>query len=74
MAKNTTATGCCLRCFCTPCVCSDFPKPIPEHSRSEQIEFAARRVLSAVDQHCGPYPQYPELHDAIEALRRYMDR
>ncbi len=29
----------------------------------------ARNVIAMQDQHGGPYPQYPELHKAIEELR-----
>jgi hypothetical protein len=39
----------------------------------EAIISAAKDVVAQVDQHGGPYPQYPELHTAIDTLRGVLD-
>lgn len=36
---------------------------------SQSLLVAAKNVVSEADQHGGGYPQYPELHAAIDHLR-----
>ena len=43
-----------------------------EEMVAENLREAAREVLSQVAQHGGPFPQYPELHAAIERLESAM--
>lgn len=42
------------------------------NSEPNKLFTAAAKVLAAQDQHGGPYPQYPELHAAIDELREVM--
>ena len=50
----------------------DFDETLNHHSKLRSAVF---NVLDMQSQHGGPYPQYPELHKAIEELRKvYGDK